>query len=119
MLGKELRPMLQKVTHDGLKPTKEAAEAVAKVVKNIKQEVITPSKLVRQPSSDLFDKGYMQTEAFWKDPHNAKVTELGNRHLGEYLTTLEYMNKMEQLSKGIQPALEKARKIENIRNVSF
>lgn len=52
----------------GVQASEAAKTAVAKIEKMVKREVITPDKLVRTPSSDLYDKScYMNTERFWKD----------------------------------------------------
>lgn len=52
----------------GVQATEAAKAAVAKIENAVRREVITPNKLVRTPSSDLYDKScYMNTEKFWKD----------------------------------------------------
>ncbi len=56
---------------DGVHATKAAKEAITKLENSVKKEVITPEKLVRTPSSDVFEKkAYMETEAFWNKPQN-------------------------------------------------
>ena len=52
----------------GVQATEAAKAAVARIENSVKCEVITPDKLVRIPSSDLYDKSaYMNTENFWVD----------------------------------------------------
>ena len=68
--------------NEGLPMTQAAKEAVANVKKMVKEEVINTEKLLRNPSSDLFEKkGYMETDAFWQKPQT-----FANYARGQYLT---------------------------------
>ena len=67
---------------EGVQATQAAKEAVAKISKATKKEVITTEKLLRSPASDLFEKkGIMEAEAFWHEPQN-----FANYARGQYLT---------------------------------
>lgn len=67
----------------GLEATDAARTAVAKVEKLVKQEVITPNKLLREPESDLFEKAsYMSDDAFWNDYSNAIMNKANCHKLG-------------------------------------
>ena len=74
---------IQKVfIKDGVQATKAAKEAIAKISKAVKKEVITSEKLLRSPASDVFEKkGIMEAKAFWHDPQN-----FANYAKGQYLT---------------------------------
>lgn len=67
---------------EGVQATQAAKEAVAKISKATKKEVITTEKLLRSPASDVFEKkGVMEAEAFWHAPQN-----FANYARGQYLT---------------------------------
>lgn len=67
----------------GLEATENAKAVVAKIEKAVKQEIITPNKLVREPDSDLFEKAsYMTKEDFWNDYSNAMMNEANRHRLG-------------------------------------
>lgn len=94
MLGKELNTVLSGCKFKpSMEPTEAAQKAVKRIVDNIKQEVIKPVELIRVPKEDCFNKGYMQTEAFWNDPHNKKALELGERAAEETLAGKDYLAK--------------------------
>lgn len=57
----------------GLEATDEAKVAIKAMKDSVKTEKFSAEKLIGEPSEDCFNKGYMQTEAFWKDPHNKQV----------------------------------------------
>jgi hypothetical protein len=73
----------QKFITKGVEATEAAKKAVAKIENSVKQEVITPSKLVREPDSDLFEKAsYMTKDEFWNDYKNAIMNESNRHRLG-------------------------------------
>jgi hypothetical protein len=73
----------QKFITKGVEATEAAKKAVAKIENSVKQEVITPSKLVREPDSDLFEKAsYMTKDEFWNDYSNSIMNEANRHRLG-------------------------------------
>lgn len=67
----------------GLEATDAARTAVSKVEKLVKQEVITPNKLLREPESDLFEKAsYMSDDVFWNDYSNAIMNKANCHKFG-------------------------------------
>jgi hypothetical protein len=74
----------QKFITKGVEATEVAKKAVAKIENAVKQEVITPNKLVREPDSDLFEKAsYMTKDEFWNDYSNRLMDIANKRRLGE------------------------------------
>lgn len=76
----------------GLEATDAAKAAVRRINEAVRETVIPNSKLVREPSSDMFEKAsYMTEESFWKEPQN-----LGNYFRGEFLAAGGDYSKMEK-----------------------
>lgn len=76
----------------GLEATDAAKAAVRRINEAVRETVITDSKLVREPASDLFEKAsYMTTDKFWSNPQN-----IGNYFRGEYLAAGGDYSKMEK-----------------------
>ena len=54
-------------------------EIVQGIEKNTQNWVITFNDIVNQPDKVLLNKSYMRENAFWIDPHNAKMFDFGQR----------------------------------------
>jgi hypothetical protein len=73
----------QRFITKGVEATESAKKAVARIENSVKQEVITPSRLVREPDSDLFEKAsYMTKDEFWNDYSNSIMNEANRHRLG-------------------------------------
>lgn len=58
----------------------DAENIVRKFENNTQKEVFTFNKIINKQDKRYFDqKRYMQSDAFWKDPHNAKMYEYGQK----------------------------------------
>ncbi len=99
----------------GVQATEAAKAAVAKIEKAVRRDVITPDKLVRTPSSDLYNKScYMNTEKFWTD--NARAKRFLNRYAKDYPTFNEYDkryldDKKTEIFAPLKPYIDKMRKL--------
>jgi len=64
----------------GPKYTPSGEKAFNTVKKATKREVITFNKIIPPISKELAEKkNYMQTDEFWKDPHNEEMVTLSNK----------------------------------------
>lgn len=86
------REFVQKLTQfstQTVKPTKAAKKAVQSIeqqetrilgsdaYRQAFEETVKPEMRPLQPASDLYEKGYMQEEAFWNDRHNRVAYSYG------------------------------------------
>lgn len=60
--------------------TRKSVVAVQKILNMTKRRTITLRDVVSNPSKDLLSKKvYMQSDEFWKDPHNVKMFNLAEK----------------------------------------
>ena len=110
----------------GLQSTDAAKAAVAKIENAVRCEVITPDKLVRTPSSDLYDKScYMNTEKFWEDnARQARAFESYCDQLKDFLSR-SYDDYMKDRPKAIakleelKPYIDKMRKLQAYKDANL
>ena len=57
----------------------EVQNLVRQFEQNSRKEVITFNKIINKQDKKVFDKKYMLSDTFWKEPHNAKMYEYGQK----------------------------------------